>query len=70
LPRHGVGGSKLLGHGERPARHDEQSKVINGCSNPLVEAFGEQHARSAIGVGSLLFGITVEIEALFACDRY
>ena len=39
-------------------------KVINGCSDLFVEVFGEQHARSAIGVGSLPFGITVEIEAV------
>jgi enamine deaminase RidA (YjgF/YER057c/UK114 family) len=30
--------------------------------------FGERHARSAIGVGSLPFGITVEIEAIFEVD--
>ena len=45
--------------------YDEQSKVINDCSDLLVEVFGERHARSAIGVGSLPFGITVESEANF-----
>jgi enamine deaminase RidA (YjgF/YER057c/UK114 family) len=36
--------------------------VINGCSDLLVEVFGEngRHARSAIGVASLAGGITVE----------
>lgn len=42
----------------------EHSKIVNGCSDLFVEVFGEQHARSAIGVGSLPFGITVEIEAI------
>jgi enamine deaminase RidA (YjgF/YER057c/UK114 family) len=38
--------------------------VIDGCSNVLVEVFGEagRHSRSAIGVAELPFGIAVEIE--------
>jgi enamine deaminase RidA (YjgF/YER057c/UK114 family) len=46
----------------------EQPQVINGCSDLFVEVFGEagRHARSAIGVGSLPGGITVEVEAIFA----
>lgn len=55
---------KLLGMVNAVPDFREQSKVINGCSDLLVEVFGEQHARSAIGVGSLPFGITVEIEAV------
>ena len=43
-------------------------KVINGCSDLFAEVFGEKHARSAVGVGSLPFGITVEIEAVFEVD--
>ena len=42
--------------------------MINGCSDLLVEVFGERHARSAVGMGSLPFGITVEIEAIFEVD--
>jgi enamine deaminase RidA (YjgF/YER057c/UK114 family) len=39
--------------------------VINGCSDLLVEVFGDagKHARTAVGVASLPFGISVEIEA-------
>ncbi len=55
---------KLLGMVNAVPDFREQSKVVNGCSDLLVEVFGEQHARSAIGVGSLPFGITVEIEAI------
>jgi enamine deaminase RidA (YjgF/YER057c/UK114 family) len=48
--------------------------VINGCSDLLVEVFGEngRHARSAIGVASLAGGITVEgppeLDRSFAFD--
>jgi enamine deaminase RidA (YjgF/YER057c/UK114 family)/catechol 2,3-dioxygenase-like lactoylglutathione lyase family enzyme len=44
-------------------RHTE---VINGCSDLLVEVLGErgEHARSAVGVGSLPMGFAVEIEAI------
>lgn len=44
-------------------RHPE---VINGCSDLFVDVLGEQgkHARSAVGMGSLPNGMTVEIEAI------
>lgn len=44
----------------------EQPRVINGCSDLFVEVFGDagRHARSAVGMGSLPGGITVEIEAI------
>jgi enamine deaminase RidA (YjgF/YER057c/UK114 family) len=47
----------------------EQHLVANGASDLLVEVFGEErgrHARSAIGVAALPFGISVEIEGIFA----
>jgi enamine deaminase RidA (YjgF/YER057c/UK114 family) len=39
--------------------------VINGCSDLLLELYGDagQHARSAVGMVSLPFNIPVEIEA-------
>ena len=46
----------------------DQPKVANGASDLLVELFGEargKHARSAIGMGALPFGIAVEIEGIF-----
>ncbi|WP_370688796.1 RidA family protein [Fulvivirga ulvae] len=44
----------------------DQSKVINGCSDLLVEVFGEKgkHARAAVGMVSLPFNIAVEIEMI------
>jgi enamine deaminase RidA (YjgF/YER057c/UK114 family) len=46
----------------------EQPQVANGASDLLVEIFGEErgkHARSAVGMGALPMGISVEIEAIF-----
>jgi enamine deaminase RidA (YjgF/YER057c/UK114 family) len=59
---------KLLGMINATPDFVEHSRVINGCSDLFVEIFGEGHARSAIGVGSLPFGITVEIEAIVEVD--
>jgi enamine deaminase RidA (YjgF/YER057c/UK114 family) len=44
----------------------DHPRVINGCSDYLVEVFGERgiHARTSIGVASLPNNITVEIEAI------
>jgi enamine deaminase RidA (YjgF/YER057c/UK114 family) len=57
---------KLLGFVNSDPDFGNQPKVINGCSDLLVEVFGEKgrHARSAIG--AILPGnITVEVEAIF-----
>lgn len=45
---------------------NRQPAVINGCSDLLLELYGQeagQHARSAVGLASLPFDIPVEIEA-------
>ncbi|MEM9408481.1 MAG: RidA family protein, partial [Acidobacteriota bacterium] len=44
----------------------EQSAVINGCSDFLVEVFGEKgkHARAAVGMASLPVGAAVEVEMI------
>ncbi|MGB5272531.1 MAG: RidA family protein [Flavobacteriaceae bacterium] len=41
----------------------DQASVINGCSDLLVEIFGEngKHTRSALGCNALAFNISVEI---------
>jgi enamine deaminase RidA (YjgF/YER057c/UK114 family) len=49
----------------------EQPAVANGASDLLVEIFGEErgrHARSAVGMGALPMGISVEIEGIFEVD--
>lgn len=40
--------------------------VIDGCSDLLVEVFGDagRHTRSAVGLAELPFGISVEIELI------
>ena len=45
---------------------DKQPAVINGCSDLILQLWGEDagaHARSAVGMAELPFGIPVEIEA-------
>lgn len=44
----------------------DHPKVINGCSDLFVQVFGDRgrHARCAVGMASLPFGISVEIEAV------
>jgi enamine deaminase RidA (YjgF/YER057c/UK114 family) len=44
----------------------DQPKIINGCSDLLVEVFGEagRHARAALGTNALPSGISVEIEMI------
>jgi enamine deaminase RidA (YjgF/YER057c/UK114 family) len=57
---------KVLGMVASPAEFGEHPKVINGCSDLMVEVFGEagRHARSAVGMASLPFGTPVEIEMI------
>ena len=59
---------KLLGMVNGVPDFGEQPKVINGCSDLMVEVFGDRgrHARSAVGMGSLPGRTSVEIEAIFA----
>jgi enamine deaminase RidA (YjgF/YER057c/UK114 family) len=45
--------------------------VIDGCSDLIVDVFGEaigRHARSAVGMAELPFNIPVEIEMIVAVD--
>lgn len=46
----------------------EHPKVINGCSDLMVEVFGEagRHARAVVGLGTLPGRISVEITAILA----
>lgn len=57
---------KVLGMVNGVPEFGDQPKVINGCSDLFVEVLGERgrHARSAVGMGSLPNGISVEIEAV------
>ncbi|MBY2946721.1 RidA family protein [Rhizobium leguminosarum] len=59
---------KLLGMVNAVPEFEDHPSVINGCSDLLIEVFGPagEHARSAVGFGSLPGNITVEIEAIVA----
>jgi len=55
---------KVLGFVNCTEDFPDQPKVINGASDLLVALYGERgrHARSAVGMYQLPFGIAVEIE--------
>src|SRR5262249_29945219 len=57
---------KVLGMVNAIPEFGDHPKVINGCSDLLVEILGDRgrHARSAVGFGSLPNNMTVEIEAV------
>ena len=58
---------KVLGMVNATPTFEHHPAVINGFSDLMVEVFGEsgRGARSAVGMGSLPFGIPVEVEAIF-----
>jgi enamine deaminase RidA (YjgF/YER057c/UK114 family) len=58
---------KLNGFVNATPDFTQQSHVINAASAVMAAAFGEagRHARSAVGVASLPFGVAVEIDAVF-----
>lgn len=57
---------KLFGMVNATPDFRDHALVLEGCSKLLVEVLGErgQHARSAVGMGSLPANIRVEIEAI------
>lgn len=61
---------KLTGFVASTPGFTDQPKVVNGASDLLAELLGEagRHARSAVGVAALPFGVAVEIEGLFEID--
>ena len=62
---------KLNGYVNSATSFTEQSLVVNGASDLLVEVFGEErgrHARAAMGVAQLPLGAAVELEAIFELE--
>jgi enamine deaminase RidA (YjgF/YER057c/UK114 family) len=57
---------KVLGMVNAVPEFGDHPYVINGCSDLLVEVFGEngRHARSAVGMSSLPMNIPIEIEMI------
>ena len=58
---------KLNGFVASPADFTQHPHVMNAASELAVAAFGEagRHARAAVGVSSLPFGVAVEIDGVF-----
>ncbi|MFV0473297.1 MAG: RidA family protein [Pikeienuella sp.] len=58
---------KLIGFVNAAPDFPDHPKVVNGCSDLMVEVFGDKgrHARSAVGVSGLPLGAAVEVEAIF-----
>ena len=58
---------KLTGFVNSTPDFTNQPQVINGCSDFLVEALGEQgrHSRSAVSAAALPMNVAVEIEGFF-----
>lgn len=58
---------KLGGFVNSTPEFTDQPEVINGCSNLMVEVFGDagRHARAAVSAPALPRGVAVEVEAIF-----
>lgn len=61
---------KVLGMVNTAPGFNRTPEVINGCSDLLIELFGEagRHARSAVGMAELPFDIAVEIEMVLQVE--
>ena len=57
---------KVLGMVNATPDFGDHPRVINGFSDLMVAVLGDRgrHARSAVGMGSLPMGITIEVEAV------
>ena len=57
---------KLLGMVNSDPDFTQPPAVVNGCSDLLVELYGDRgrHARSAVGLATLPAGVAVEIEMI------
>lgn len=58
---------KLTGFVNSTLEFGDHPKVVNGASDLMVDVFGDKgrHARSAVGVAALPFGVAVEVEGIF-----
>jgi enamine deaminase RidA (YjgF/YER057c/UK114 family) len=61
---------KLFGMVNCTEEFDRLPDVINGASDLLVEVLGDagRHARSAVGLQQLHYGMAVEVEGIFEVD--
>jgi enamine deaminase RidA (YjgF/YER057c/UK114 family) len=62
---------KLTGFVSSAGSFTDQSAVVNGASDLVVDVFGSErgtHARSAVGVAQLPLGAAVELEAVLEIE--
>lgn len=61
---------KLNGFVNSTPDFNDHPKVINGASDLMALAFGDKgrHARAAVGVANLPFGVAAEVEAIFEVE--
>ncbi|MBL1242159.1 MAG: RidA family protein [OCS116 cluster bacterium] len=61
---------RLGGFVNATADYTQQPAVINGASDFMVAVLGDagKHARAAVGVASLPFGVSVEVDAIFEIE--
>jgi enamine deaminase RidA (YjgF/YER057c/UK114 family) len=61
---------KLCGFVNAAPDFDPIPAVVNGCSQLMLDVFGEagRHARSAVGVANLPLGVAVEVDGVFEID--
>jgi enamine deaminase RidA (YjgF/YER057c/UK114 family) len=62
---------KLTGYVNSTSSFMDQSAVVNGASDLMVEVFGEnagRHSRAAVGVAQLPLGAAFELEAIFEVE--
>jgi enamine deaminase RidA (YjgF/YER057c/UK114 family) len=61
---------KLTGFVASAANFYDHPQVLNGASDVIAQIFGPkgQHARAAVGVTTLPFGLSVEIESVWEID--
>jgi enamine deaminase RidA (YjgF/YER057c/UK114 family) len=61
---------KLQGFVNATEEFEEHPQVLNGCSDLMVEVFGDKgvHARSVLGAISVRGGLPIVIESVFEVD--
>ncbi len=61
---------KLTGFVNSTPEFTDQPEVINGCSDLMVEVFGDKgrHARAAVSAPALPRGVAVEVDAIFEVE--
>lgn len=61
---------KLTGFVNSTPDFTDQPEVVNGCSDLMVDVFGDagRHARAAVSAAALPRGVAVEIEAIFEVE--